>query len=43
MVRSHSGFIGPWKITVAAQAIEFSALTYVDTGTNLAEISRLNA
>jgi hypothetical protein len=30
--------IGPWKITVAAQAIEFRALTCVDTVTNLAEV-----
>ena len=34
--------IGPWKITVAAQAIEFRALTCIDTVTNLAEISRIN-
>ena len=30
------------KITVAAQAIEFRALTCIDTVTNLAEISRIN-
>jgi hypothetical protein len=35
--------IGPWKkITVATQAIEFRALTCIDTVTNLAEISRIN-
>ena len=33
--------IGPWKITVAAQTIEFRALTCIDTVTNLAEISRI--
>ena len=31
--------IGTWKITVAAQAIEFRALTCVDTVTNLPEIT----
>ena len=34
--------IGTWKITVTAQAIEFRALTCVDTVTNLPEISRIN-
>jgi hypothetical protein len=34
--------IGAWKITVAAQTIEFRALTCVDTVTDLAEISRIN-
>ena len=34
--------IGLLKITVAAQVIEFRALTCIDTVTNLAEISRIN-
>jgi hypothetical protein len=35
-------FIGPWKITVTAQVIEFHAPTWVNTVTNLPEISRIN-
>ena len=35
-------FIGPWKITVTAQAIEFHAPTWVNTVTNLPEISHIN-
>ena len=36
------GLIGPWKITVATQAIEFRALSCIDTVTDLAEISCIN-
>ena len=35
-------FIGPWKITLTAQAIEFHAPTWVNTVTNLPEISHIN-
>jgi hypothetical protein len=35
-------FIGPWKITLTAQAIEFHAPTWVNTVTNLPEIPHIN-
>ena len=43
MARSAIDLIGPWSLSVAGQELKFSALTIIDTVTNLIELVRIQA
>ncbi len=34
--------IGPWKVKVNGQQVEFNALNYIDTASNLVEVIRID-